>query len=79
MNMKQCTRGHYYDTDLHMQCPYCSGNTGSVIDSVTGAIGYTMPINPGQVSGGAGGDKTVAFSESASTASNNDGRTMAFI
>ena len=24
MNLKQCSNMHYYDGDIHAECPYCS-------------------------------------------------------
>ena len=34
MAMTQCKNGHYYDTDTHASCPYCSSQQ-SIIDFST--------------------------------------------
>ena len=48
MEMKLCSNNHYYDSSVHVACPYCVPNDG--------AIGVTMPASP--AGGTAMGGKT---------------------
>ena len=71
MEMRQCEKGgHYYDADLHKECPYC--NSSENIESAMQLdIGRTMPVTQG--------NKDVENRTRAQGGISNEGRTVAII
>ena len=41
MNMKRCSKGHFYDGDQYKSCPHCAGQ------NAPGELGVTRPITQG--------------------------------
>ena len=72
MNMKQCPQGgHYYDGDVHQECPYC--NAASIGATMPLDTGRTTPLIQGQ--GGSGSDNRTRAQGGVS----DEGRTVAII
>lgn len=64
MEMKKCTKGHYYDASIHAECPYCTNMNED---------GVTLPLE----GVGTGGDDTPTMPLiGASADSRDDGKTM---
>ena len=62
MEMKQCAQGgHYYDADLHIECPYCKNSN----------IGATIPLDPKSVALGG------VVNQPAAAQNSDDGKTVA--
>ncbi|MCI8599589.1 MAG: FHA domain-containing protein [Lachnospiraceae bacterium] len=80
MEMRKCSRGHYYDASIHADCPYCSnaGNTEmtmamGVTPSIQASAGVTVPIQRGPV------DATVPMGMSPVSFDEDDNRTVAVL
>ena len=73
MEMKKCSRGHYYDATINSSCPYCSQGSGS-----DRPVDVTMPLM-----GGTGEEHTMPLGYQTQAAPKcqpeDDGRTVALI
>ena len=63
MAMRECARGHVYNTDLYASCPYCNNNMNEINFADQDAGGYGRTVAPSQNAGIYG--QTVAPSQNA--------------